>query len=201
MNRLVIIGAGGHGKVIADNALKNGYTNICFVDDTVTGECIDFPVIGTSADIEELNDGNTDFVIGIGNNAVRKRIAEKYDVNWVTLIHPTAVLGTHVTVGRGTVIMAGAIVNPETVIGSHAIINTGAIVEHDNRIGNYAHISPGANLSGSVTVGDSTWIGTGANVVNNVVICGETIIGAGSVVVKTIDNEGTYVGVPVRKIK
>ena len=77
MNRLIIIGAGGHGKAIADNALKNGYTDICFIDDDAVGTRLDLPIIGTSADITELNDGKTDFIIGIGNNAVRKEIAEK----------------------------------------------------------------------------------------------------------------------------
>ena len=89
MNKLVIIGAGGHGKGIADNAMKNGYTDICFIDDNSTGKCMDLPIVGTSADIENMNDGNTDFIIGIGSNAVRKKIAEKYNVNWVTLIHPS----------------------------------------------------------------------------------------------------------------
>ena len=201
MNRLIIIGAGGHGKVIADNALKNGYTDIGFVDDNAIGECLGIPIIGKSGDIERLNDGKTDFVIGIGNNATRKKIAEKYGVNWVTLIHPSAIIATHVSIGAGTVVMAGAIVNPATSIGGHCIINTGAIIEHDNVLGDYVHVSPGAKLSGTVTVGDGTWIGTGASVVNNIKICPSVIIGAGATVTKTIDNEGTYVGVPVRKIK
>ena len=201
MNRLIIIGAGGHGKVIADNALKNGYTDICFVDDNIAGECLGMPIIGRSTDIESLNDGKTDFVIGIGSNATRRKIAEKYDVNWVTLIHPSTIIATHVSIGVGSVVMAGAIVNPATSIGRHCIINTGAIVEHDNVIGDYVHVSPGAKLSGTVSVGTETWIGTGASVINGVEICADVIIGAGSTVIKTIDNEGTYVGVPVRKIR
>lgn len=201
MNRLIIIGAGGHGKVIADNALKNGYTDISFVDDNATGKCLEFPIIGNSADIEHLNDGNTDFVIGVGNNATRKNISEKYSVNWVTLIHPSAIIATHVSIGVGTVVMAGAIVNSATSIGSHCIINTGAIIEHDNAIGDYVHISPGAKLSGTVSVGESTWIGTGANVINGISVCANVIIGTGAVITKVIDSEGTYVGVPARKIR
>ena len=99
MNKLIIIGAGGHGKVIADNALKNGYTDICFVDDHATGEVMGFPIVGTSADIPRLDDGKTDFIIGIGNNAVRKTIAEKYAVHWVSLIHPSAQIAACVTIG------------------------------------------------------------------------------------------------------
>lgn len=200
MNRLVIIGAGGHGKVIADNALKNGYTDICFVDDNATGSCMGFSIVGTSAELESLDDGRTDFIIGVGNNAIRKRIAEAHNVNWVTLIHPSVQIAVNVTVGKGTVIMAGAVINTCVEIGEHCIINTCAVVEHDNAIEDYAHLSPGVKLSGSVTVGRNTWIGTGASIKNNVEICGKVIVGAGSVVIESITEEGTYAGVPVRKI-
>ena len=194
MNRLVIVGAGGHGKVIADNALKNGYTDICFVDDNMTGACIGFPIIGVVADIEKWNDGNTDFVIGIGNNAIRKAIAEKYSVNWVTLIHPSAQVALNVMIGKGTVVMANAVVNACATIGEHCIINTSAVVEHDNVLRDYVHISPGVKLSGEVTVGEQTWIGTGTSVINNVTIAGNTIVGVGSVVIKDIKVKGTYFG-------
>lgn len=195
MNRLIIIGAGGHGKVIADIANKNGYTDICFADDRAEGTCMGFPILGTTSDLEAWNDGITDFVIGIGNNAVRKKIAEKYDVNWVSLVHPSAQIGLHVSIGKGTVVMAGAIINACASVGEHCIINTGAIVEHDNVIGDYVHISPGAKLSGTVTIGDRTWIGTGASVKNNLCICADTIVGMGAVVIRDIKTKGTYVGV------
>jgi sugar O-acyltransferase (sialic acid O-acetyltransferase NeuD family) len=194
-NRLIIIGAGGHGKVVADNALKNGYFNIHFVDDHATGTCMGFPIIGTSAEIDHLNDGKTDFIIGVGNNAIRNQIAEKYDVNWVTLIHPSAQIAVNVSIGKGTVVMAGAVINASATVGEHCIINTGAIVEHDNVIGDYVHLSPGVKLSGTVTVGACTWIGTGACVINNVDICGRCTIGAGAVVIRNVTEKGTYVGV------
>lgn len=201
MNKLIIIGAGGHGKVIADNALKNGYTDIGFVDDHAVGTCMDIPIVGVTSDIEKMNDGKTDFIIGIGNNAVRKKIAEKYDVNWVKLIHPSAQIAVNVTVGNGTVVMAGAVINACATVGEHCIINTRAVIEHDNIIKNYAHISPNAALGGTVRIGERTWIGLGASVINNINVCDNCIIGAGAVVVKNIDCEGTYAGVPVRKIK
>ena len=201
MNRLIIVGAGGHGKVIADNALKNGYTEIRFVDDHASGACMGFPIIGVCDDLRELNDGRTDFVIGIGNNAVRKLIAEKYDVNWVTVVHPSAQIAVNVSVGKGTVVMAGAVVNACAVIGEHCIINTGAVVEHDNIIGDYVHISPKAALGGTVRVGEQTHIGIGAVVRNNIDICDGCVVGAGAAVVKNIEKAGTYVGVPARKIQ
>lgn len=199
-NRLVIVGAGGHGKVIADIALKNGYENICFIDDNATGDCMGFPIIGTSSEIETLDDGKTDFIIGIGNNFVRKTIAEKYNVNWVTLVHPSAQIAVNVSVGKGTVIMAGAVVNVCATIGKHCIVNTGAIVEHDNVLKDFVHISPNAALGGTVCVGEKTHIGIGATVKNNIDICNDCIIGAGAVVVKDIKDSGTYIGVPAKEI-
>ena len=200
MNRLIIIGAGGHGKVIADTALKIGYTNICYIDDHAKGDVMGFPVIGISADIERLNDGSTDFSIGIGNNAVRKAIAEMYHVNWVSIVHPSARIAFNAEIGKGTVVMANAVVNVCATIGEHCIINTGAIVEHDNVIENYAHISPNVVLGGTVRIGSLTHVGLGATVINNTEICSDCIIGAGSVVAKSIEESGTYVGVPIRKI-
>lgn len=200
MNRLIIIGAGGHGKVVADNALKNGYTDICFVDDVMTGECMGFSIVGICSDLDNLNDGNTDFIIGIGNNKIRKIIAEKYNLNWVTLIHPTAQIGCNVEIGLGSVINAYAVVNPCSRIGEHCIVNTAAIVEHDNIIDNYVHISPNAALGGTVHVGEETHIGIGSTVKNNTDICSDCTIGAGAVVVKNIKEPGTYIGVPIRKM-
>ena len=201
MNKLIIIGAGGHGKVIADNALKNGYTNISFIDDCIVGDCIGFPVIGDSSEIEKFDDGNTDFIIGIGDNKIRKMIAEKHNVNWVTLIHPSAQVAFNASIGKGTVIMAGAVVNTSAVVGSHVIINTCAVVEHDNIIGDYVHISPNAALGGTVKVGKCAHVAIGAIVKNNVDICDSCIIGVGSVVVKDIKEVGTYVGVPAHKFE
>lgn len=195
MDRLVIVGAGGHGKVIADNALKNGYTDICFVDDNVTGECMGFPIVGGCGELKKLNDGNTDFVIGVGSNKIRKMIAERYDVNWMTLIHPSAQIAVNVAIGKGTVVMAGAVINACATIGEHCIINTGAVVEHDNVIGNYVHVSPGVRLSGTVTIKKCSWLGTGTSVINNITIAEDVIVGVGSIVIKDIKDKGTYFGI------
>lgn len=195
-NRLIIVGAGGHGKAIADNAVKNGYACVGFTDDHASGRCMGFDVLGTTADLYTLDDGHTDFVIGIGSNAVRRRIAEQYRVNWTTLIHPSAQIAMHVSIGAGTVVMAGAIVNACASIGRHCIINTAAVVEHDNVIEDYAHISPGAMLGGTVHIGEQTHVGIGAIVKNNVSICGGCMIGAGALVLRDITGSGVYFGVP-----
>lgn len=198
-NRLVIVGAGGHGKVIADIALKIGYTDIAFADDNAEGSCMNYPIICKSTNIELQNDGNTDFVIAVGDNAIRKRIAEEHNVNWVTLIHPSAQIGANVKIGVGTVVMAGAVVNSCATIGEHCIINTCAVVEHDNTINNYAHISPNASLGGTVHVGECTHIGIGASVKNNIEICKNCTIGAGAIVVNNIVEESFYIGIPAKK--
>lgn len=201
MNRLIIVGAGGHGKVIADNAVKNGYRDISFADDRAAGTCMGFPIIGTTDGLLQWNNGATDFVLGIGNNAVRKDIAQKYNVNWVSLIHPSAQIGLHVSIGKGTVVMAGAVINACARVGEHCIINTGAIVEHDNRLEDYVHLSPGAALGGTVRIGALTHVGIGAVVRNNITVCGGCTIGAGAVVVRDIHDSGTYIGVPARRMK
>lgn len=197
-NRLVIVGAGGHGKVVADIALKSGYKDICFADDNATGECMGFPIICKSTDLERKNDGNTDFVIAVGNNEIRKKIAESHDANWVSLIHPSAQIGTNVKIGRGTVVMAGAVINACATTGQHCIINSCAVVEHDNILMDYVHISPNVALGGTVHIGECTHIGIGATVINNINICSNCRIGAGAVVVKNIMQNGVYIGIPAK---
>ena len=199
-NRLIIIGAGGHGKVIADIALKIGYTNIVFADDNAEGFCMNFPISYKISEIESQDDGNTDFVIAIGNNKVRKQISEEHRLNYVTLVHPSAQIGINVNIGVGTVVMATAVINPCATIGKHCIINTSAIVEHDNVIENYVHISPNAALGGTVHIGEETHVGIGATVKNNINICKNCVIGAGAVVVKNINKSGIFVGIPTKKI-
>lgn len=200
MNKLIILGAGGHGKVILDIAIKMGYSDICFLDDRDESEILGYKIIGKISDIEDLNLENTEFIVGIGNNSVRREIQKKYSVKWATLIHPSAQIGCGVSIGEGTVVMAGAVVNPFTAIGRGCIINTCASVDHDCYIGDFAHISPGAHLAGNVTVETNTWIGIGATINNNITITQNCLIGAGSVVVRDVTEAGTYIGVPAKRL-
>ena len=200
---VIIIGAGGHGKVIADIIESNGNYVKGFLDDNdnVQGKSIiGFPVLGKTADYVNYQD--CEFVIAVGNPNVRQKIADALDVKWHTAVHPRAVISKlDVEIGEGTVIMANAVVNPSAKIGKHCIINTGAVVEHDNILRDYVHISPNAVLSGTVTVGKATHIGAGACTKQVINIAPNCIIGAGSVIVKDITESGTYVGNPARKIK
>lgn len=201
MKKLAIIGASGHGKVIADIAVKNEYKEIVFLDDNPkVQECAGFRVVGTLEDIDKYPD--YDVIVAIGNASIRKKIHKKVgEDRLTTLIHPHSVISRRVTIGKGTVVMAGAIVNSDTKIGEGCIINTGASVDHDCSIGDFVHVSVGAHVAGTVTVGNGTWVGAGATVSNNIEICEVCMIGAGALVIKNIKENGTYIGVPVKKMK
>ena len=200
-NKLVILGAGGHGKVVADVAAKNGYEIVGFLDENPTiGTCCGYPVLGGIEQIDRYRD-ECCFVIAIGSNEARRTIASQYDVEWATLIHPAAVIGADVTIGVGTVVMATAVISPAATVGSHSIINTGAVVEHDSRVGDFVHIAPKVALGGTVFVGNGTQIGIGACVKNNTTITENVQVGAGAVVIHSIEESGTYAGVPARKIR
>lgn len=197
--KMIIIGASGHGKVVADLAIKNGYEILGFLDDGgPTGENFGFPILG---EVKKILDHaqECEFVIAIGNNGIRKKIAESYPVKWAKLIHPTAVIALGAEIGQGTVVMANAVINPDAKIGNHCIINTAAVVEHDNFLEDYVHISPNAALAGTVSVGEKTHIGIGAVVKNNITITSDVVVGAGAVVVKNIQEQGTYCGVPAKR--
>ncbi|MBQ3461187.1 MAG: acetyltransferase [Solobacterium sp.] len=200
MKKLIIIGASGHGKVVADIAVLNGYKDIVFLDNSLSvTECAGYSVLGPDTLISEL-DG--DVVIAVGNAETRKRLMNRNsERSFPPLIHPSAVVAEGAEVGAGSVVMAGAVINPGAQIGEGCIINTSSSVDHDCIVGNYVHISVGAHLSGTVIVCEGTWIGAGATVSNNINICGGCMVGAGAVVIKDIDEPGTYVGVPARKIK
>lgn len=200
MKRLAIIGASGHGKVIADVAERNGYDEIVFLDDNPNvRECWGRLVVGKTSDVEIID---ADVVVAIGNPVVRKRIQETIpSERLATLIHPGAVVAKDVELGSGTVVMAGAVINPGTRLGKGCIINTCSSVDHDCVVSDYAHIAVGAHLCGTVAIGEGTWIGAGATVVNNVSICSDCMIGAGTVVIKNIEISGTYIGVPAKRIK
>ena len=201
---LVIIGAGGHGKVVADVALHtNEYQKLVFLDDKEDfAESMGIPVIGKVSDAVKFVE-RAKFIVAIGNANTRKEIMQNLldrGAEFATLIHPDAVIGKNVRIGKGTVIMAGAVVNPETIIGNGCIINTCASVDHDCSIADYVHISVGAHIAGTVRVGRLTWIGMGAIVSNNIKICEGCTFGAGTVVIDDIEESETYVGIPARRI-
>lgn len=202
MKDVVIIGTGGHAKVVADIVLSSRDHLVGFLtNDEGQSDFMGWPVLGKDTEYERFAD--CCFVIAIGNPGVRERISQSMEgVNWYTAIHPSASISAiHTSIGGGSVIMANAVVNPYAQIGRHCIINSNATVEHDNQIEDFVHISVGAELAGTVRVGKRTWIGAGATVSNGIRVCEDCMIGAGAVVVRNIEVPGTYVGIPAHQIK
>ena len=201
---LIIIGASGHGKVVADIAIKlNKWQSIAYFDDDDSIKtCMGLQVIGKTVDVIKYKD-KAEFFIAIGNNLIRERIyreLENIGIETITLIHPSAIIGNDVEIGLGTVVMAGTVINSSSRIGKACIINTSSSVDHDNLIGDFVHIAPGVRLAGTVKVGNGSWLGIGSVVSNNLSICSNCKIGAGAVVVKDIEESGTYIGVPTKRV-
>lgn len=202
--KLLIIGASGHGKVIADIAIKvNKWHSIAFLDDDDSIKtCMGLEVVGKTADALKYKN-ETDFFVAIGNNVTREKIQ-----NWMTdeglsvisLIHPGAIIGIDVEVGIGTVVMAGVVINSSSRIGKGCIINTSSSLDHDNVLEDFVHVSPGVKTAGNVRIGKGTWLGIGSIISNNVIVCSSCKLGAGAIVLKEITEPGTYVGVPAKKI-
>jgi len=204
-NKLTIIGASGHGKVVADIAIKlDKWDEIVFLDDDESIKiCMGFKVIGVTGDVIRYKD-ESDFIVAIGNNETREKMQEGLEekgLSIISLIHPNTTIGADVKIGIGTVIMAGVVINSSTNIGKGCIINTSSSIDHDNVIEDYVHISPGVNTGGTVKIGKKSWIGIGGTVKNNVEIGKDTVVGAGAVVVRDISKPGIYIGVPVRRIE
>ncbi len=203
--KLLILGASGHGKVIADLAEQlQFYSEIQFLDDDAAlRSCLDYPVIGSVKDAKAYIKTH-EMAVAIGNNAIRGKVMTELiglGATLPTLIHPKAIVSPHVSIGTGTVIVAGAIVNVSTRIGKGCILNTGCTVDHDNTLGDFVHISPGAHLAGGVTIGDYTWIGMGAAVIQNITITDHVVVGANALVRRPISQSGTYVGLSGNQIK
>lgn len=200
--QIIIIGAGGHGRVVADIAKLNGYSSICFLDDHATSQINGYDVVGKVADFSQYLDTSL-FCVAIGDGINRKRAYDqlyKAGAEIVSLVHPSAVVSDTVVLGKGVVIMAGTVINDSAQIGDGVIVNTSSSIDHDCVIGAFCHVSVGAHLAGTVHVGENTMIGAGAVVINNITVCANCVVGAGAVVIKPITKSGTYVGVPARKI-
>lgn len=206
MKRLALLGASGHGKVVADAALAAGWQDVVFFDDAWPDMSMNghWPVAGnTAALLERLHEFNG-VLVSIGNCAVRwqkQQVLQAAGARLVTIVHPHACVSPFSRLGAGTVVMAGAVVNVDAVVGESSIINTGATVDHDGILAHAVHISPGAHLSGNVAVGACSWIGVGAAVRQGTRIGARVMVGAGAVVVTAVADGLTVVGSPARVMK
>ncbi|MCB0164900.1 MAG: acetyltransferase [Anaerolineae bacterium] len=207
---VIIIGAGGHGQVVADilqAVVKSGRSSIRpigYLDDQPAippSARLGLPVLGPVARLSHYD--HQGVIVAIGHNATRSRLIQQLceqGEQLISAIHPTAIVGGEVIIEAGTVVCAGAIINPGSHIGRGVILNTGCTVDHHNRIGAYVHIAPGVHLGGDVTVGEGTLVGIGATVMPQSQVGVWSIVGAGAVVTTPVADRCTVVGVPARPI-
>ncbi|UYQ72602.1 acetyltransferase [Pelagibacterium flavum] len=202
--RLAILGAGGHGRVVADAAEEAGWDCIEFFDDGQKGASGRWLICGTSTDLLESVQIYSGIVVAIGDNTVRQTWSDRLvtlDAKLATILHPRSSISKGAQIGAGTVVMAGAVLNDGVTIGAACIINTAAVVDHDTKIGDAVHISPGAILSGNVTLGSRVWIGAGAAVKNGITVGDDVVVGLGSALIRDVAQGSTVAGVPAETLK
>lgn len=209
MPALLLLGAGGHARVVAETAFATGrFSSIAFLDDRCSGPAqlpdqLGWPVIGPFAAAldPQIRQQFPAALVAIGNAALRlqwlpRLAAAGYELPAV--VHPTAWVSPSAQLGIGSVVFAQAAIQAQAVIGSVAIFNTGCSVDHDAQLGNGVHICPGARLAGEVQVGERSWIGIGASVIQQIRIGADVTVGAGAAVVRDLPDGVTAVGVPAR---
>lgn len=203
MKKLAILGASGHGKVVAEIAEQTGW-DVCFFDDEFPGkreiENV-WKIHGTTKDLYENIASYPNCFVAIGNNSTRLQKLSELELlgaKFPVLIHPKATVSHHVKIDKGSVIMANAVINPFVTLGKGIIVNTSSTVDHDCVLADGVHISPGVSVAGTVSVGPGSWIGIGAAVKQCVQIGSNVVVGAGAVVVNDIPDGVTAIGVPAK---
>ena len=210
-DKIVIIGGGGHAKVLISIIKKiNAYEIIGYCDIKNNGNILGIKYIGNDNGLEKIISKypKCSAIIGIGKtntkNDIRKNVFDnltKLGFNIQTIISPDSLVNEETKIDKGTVVFDSVTINSGTIIGYNCIINTGAVIEHDCIIGNNVFIGPNATINGKVTIESNSFIGSNSTIIQNVSICSNSLVGAGSVVINSIYKPGVYVGNPVRKIK
>jgi sugar O-acyltransferase (sialic acid O-acetyltransferase NeuD family) len=207
---LLIVGAGGHAKVVIDAVRANSVYGVAAIlddDEKKTGgSLLGIPIVGTTHDVARIaNRYSTNKVcIAIGSCALRVQLAgflQSQGCELISVFHPSAVIASGVSIGAGTVVLAGAIVNVDVSLSSMVIINTGATIDHDCQIAEGAHIAPGVNLCGHVAIGARTLVGVGARVIPGISVGDDCVIGAGSSVIRSLPDRVLAAGNPARILR
>lgn len=211
VRRCIILGGGGHAKVLIDAIQAGGRVEVIGIldhDSALKGKLIlGVPVLGSDEIIRELTGDADSFIVGIGSigdPSTRVALFEKAlaaGLKPLTVVHPKAVVSPYAKVGEGCMLYAGCIINPDAIIGRNVIINTGAIIEHDCNIGDHVHVATGARLAGTVNVGMGAHIGAGAVIRQKGEVGEFAVVGAGAVVVKPVRPGETVVGNPARPLQ
>lgn len=205
--RLFVIGAGGHGRVVADAARCAGYADIVFVDDAIAegSKVMGHPVLGGLDRFHRVPVTEPlHFIVAFGRNDQRLTVHRDCLARGfqpVTVVHPAATVSRHASVGAGSAVFAGCVINPGAVLGEAVIVNTGATVDHDCLLRDGVHLSPGVHLGGAVEIGERSWLGVGVSVRNAVRIAADVMVGVGAAVTSPLDRPGIYVGVPARPLR
>ncbi|NOR68603.1 MAG: acetyltransferase [Methylomarinum sp.] len=205
MKRLAILGASGHGKVVAEIAELSGWADIVFFDDACSKikKIGIWAVLGNTTDLLDRISEFDGCIVAIGNNTIRLEkscLIQRNKGNLVSLVHPCSIVSRLSEVGLGSVVMAGAVINPFVKLGVACVVNTIASIDHDCILGDGVHISPGVNLAGGVILGQKSWVGIGASVKQCVSIGDNVIVGAGAAVISNVPNELVVAGVPAKVI-
>ena len=201
---LLIVGAGGHGLVVADAAIAlDNWSEIAFLDDKLEGKLLipTCKIIGQTADASSLVGRYQDLFVAVGNNKRRLELINenlKNNFNIPTISHPKSIVSSYSSVGVGSFLAANSFIGVGARVGNGCIVNTSATVDHENLLSDGVHISPGAHLGGGVKVGSYSWIGIGANVRENISIGSNVIVGAGASVIKNIADNTQVLGVPAK---
>ncbi len=206
MKKLAILGAGGHGKVAAEIAEKQGWDKIDFYDVSWPDlkQSGDWYIVGDETQFFKCNADYDSIFVAIGDNGIRREKLEQLQTigcKAATLIAASATISPRASIGDGVLIAEGTCISVDTTIGDGVIINTGATVDHDCIIDSFAHICPGVNLSGSVRIGESSWIGTGSSIIPGITVGKMVMAGAGSVIINDIPAASTIAGVPAKPIQ
>ena len=200
MKKITLFGGGAHAKVVIDCLEQEAQYKVTTILD-------DHPTVPQimNYSVQKRNDThayeNQAAIISITNGPIRQKIASDLQCDFITTIHPTAIVSPYARLGVGTQILAGAIINTGAHIGNHCIVNTGTVVEHDCVLSDFVHLAPNTSIGGGTKIGTCSQIGIGASVIQNITIGENVIVGAGAVVITDLPDNCTAVGVPAKPIK